>query len=73
MMKSRHKFIEELFITCDTCGYNNEKSRFEAYGTCLGCGKILDNKIYFKAQMRKQAFKNPRVRDKNKTRAMLYF
>ena len=39
------KFVKDNYITCE-CGYNNEKHRFENYGTCLRCGKILDKKIY---------------------------
>jgi len=72
-MKDRKKFIEDNFITCDDCGYNNQKDRFQAYGTCLRCNKVLDNRVYFKAQCRKQAFKSIKSRGKNKTRALLSF
>lgn len=66
-------FIVNNFVTCDECGYNNQKDRFQAYGTCLHCNKVLDDKVYFKAQLRKQVFKRPSVRGRNKTRAILYF
>ena len=52
-MKSKHKFINDLFVTCDKCGYHNFKDRFQAFGTCLGCGKILDERIYFKAKLKR--------------------
>lgn len=42
---SYEQFLDERFVKCE-CGYNNEKKRFENYGTCLRCGKILDKKIY---------------------------
>ena len=71
-MKDKKKFIEDLFITCDKCGRNNERRRFELFGTCLYCGKVLDEKIYFKAQLRKKAYKTHKFIDK-KPRAVLYF
>lgn len=72
-MLNRKKFIENHFITCDECGYNNHKDRFQAYGTCLHCGKVLDDRVMFKVMLRKIALKNPHLRSKNRTRAILYF
>lgn len=43
-------FIKKEFITCKYCGYNNKLKRFQHYGVCLNCGKVLDEKVYFKAQ-----------------------
>lgn len=70
---SKEKFIDDLFITCDECGYNNEKDRFQAFGTYLHCGKILDSRVYFKATLSRMVRKNPRSRRKGTTRAILYF
>lgn len=36
------------FVVCQYCGYNNERKRFNFYGTCLRCHKIMDQKIYLK-------------------------
>ena len=57
------KFVKDNYITCE-CGYNNEKHRFENYGTCLRCGKILDDKIYIYSLLRKKnrRFKNGKKR-----------
>lgn len=72
-MPNREKFIEDLFITCDECGYNNLKNRFVAFGTCLRCGKIIDDRTYFRATMIKIARMTPRSRRKGNSRALLYF
>ena len=60
-MKSKHKFIEDLYIHCDECGYNNEKIRFNAFGTCLHCGKVLDERVYFKAQLIRKSIRKARI------------
>lgn len=36
------------FVQCPHCGYNNEETRFQFYGTCLRCHKVVDKKIYLK-------------------------
>ena len=64
-MKHRTKaeqdeFIKQNFITCKKCGYNNEKGRFNQYGTCLKCGSILDEKTHFKIEMLKKLHNNRR-------------
>ena len=64
MNYKKKKFIENLFIVCDNCGYNNFKNRFQEYGTCLRCGKVLDKKVYFKAQMKKKLHLKINLRDK---------
>lgn len=45
--KTKEEFLNDYYITC-SCGYNNEKKRLNKYGTCLLCGKIIDEKAYFK-------------------------
>lgn len=60
-MRTKHNFIKTTYVTCDSCGYNNKKDRFQAYGTCLGCGKILDDKVYFKAQLIKKSFRKAKI------------
>lgn len=39
------------FVVCKFCGYNNEKNRFQNYGTCLRCHKIIDPKIYLRRKL----------------------
>ena len=56
MGKNREELMKKNFVTCE-CGYNNSKERFHLYGKCLRCGKILDNKIYFKAIMKDKIIK----------------
>lgn len=41
-------------IKCDICGYQNHKEYVQYSGVCHGCGKILDDKAYFKQQMNKK-------------------
>ena len=41
-------------IKCDVCGYQNHRCFVEKSGICHLCGKILDQKVYFKAQMNKK-------------------
>ena len=48
MSKKREKLDN---IKCDVCGYQNHKYYVVRSGVCHGCGKILDDKAYFKAQM----------------------
>ena len=43
------RWLEREFITCQ-CGYRNQIHRFQKYGVCLCCGKILDDRVYFKAR-----------------------
>jgi len=43
----------EKHIKC-TCGYNNKENNVKIWGTCRGCGKILDDRAYFKYQMNKK-------------------
>lgn len=49
--RSKKEWINERFITCKYCGYNNFKKRLESFGTCLRCGKIIDEKSYFKKKL----------------------
>lgn len=41
-------------IKCDICGYYNKKDYVKFSGVCHLCGKILDEKAYFKSQMNKK-------------------
>lgn len=72
MRISKEKIMEN-YIVCDECGYNNEKERFEAFGTCLRCGKILDNRIYFKAKLIRKAIRKGRIRGKRVNQRNLPF
>lgn len=56
----KKEFIKKNYITCENCGYNNERARFNQYGTCLKCGKVLDQKTYFMIQMKKRIKDNER-------------
>lgn len=45
------KYKEELKgIKCD-CGYFNQEENLKKYGTCRGCGKVLDQKAKFDYEM----------------------
>ena len=48
--EKRNEFIEKKYITCE-CGYNNRKNRLENFGTCLRCGRIIDERSYFKRKL----------------------
>lgn len=50
----KDEFIKKVYITCPKCSYNNERGRFNQFGTCLKCGEILDQKTYFMIQMMKK-------------------
>jgi len=41
-------------ITCKKCGYFNHLDFVQYSGICNGCGAIIDEKAYFKAQMNKK-------------------
>ena len=59
---TKEDFMKKKYITCPKCSYNNERGRFNQYGTCLKCGEILDQKIYFMIEMMKVAKDNKRKR-----------
>lgn len=48
MKKEKKKYVE--FVICE-CGYNNQPENVARYGTCRGCGKVLDEKVVFKREM----------------------
>ena len=52
-MKQKKKITKNFpnFIVCDKCGYNNFDYNVERYGTCLRCGKVLDEKAKFNYEM----------------------
>ena len=72
MRISKEKIMED-YITCDKCGYNNKKERFQAFGTCLKCGKVLDERIYFKAQMIRKSIRAARINGKHTNERNLIF
>lgn len=37
-------------IICE-CGYHNPINNVQKYGTCRGCGKVLDKKAKFEYEM----------------------
>lgn len=39
---------------CDNCGYYNDNDYLKYSGVCHLCGKILDEKAYFKQKMIKE-------------------
>lgn len=47
-MKKDKKIIP--LVTCE-CGYNNQPEKVAIYGTCRGCGKVLDKKVKYKREM----------------------
>lgn len=59
---NKKDFMEKNYITCPECSYNNERGRFNQFGTCLKCGAILDQKVYFMIEMMKVAKDNKRKR-----------
>lgn len=48
-IRKRKKEIDlsEIFVRCE-CSYNNRKDRLERFGTCLRCGRVLNERAYFK-------------------------
>lgn len=46
------EFIKDNFTICPCCGYYNKKEYFNNYGTCLNCGKILNQKKYFERKLK---------------------
>lgn len=69
-MEDKEKWMQETFKICEYCGYNNPRERFEGFGTCLRCKKVLDEKVYFRAQMKKVSRKKP---VKQRTNGVLSF
>lgn len=64
-MKREKKQLDN--IQCDVCGYYNHKDFVDKTGTCHLCGKVLDDKAYFKQQMNKKLrlWRNAKWRDWN--------
>lgn len=48
MRKKNYKDLGN--IICE-CGYQNHKEHVARYGTCKGCGKVLDDKAKLKYEM----------------------
>lgn len=46
MKKKKERFIE--YTQCDICGYRNNPDFLKYSGVCNCCGKILDERAYFK-------------------------
>lgn len=52
MNSTREKSAKDLgLIYCDKCGYCNRKEMVDKFGTCRGCGKVLDDKAKFIFEM----------------------
>lgn len=49
--ESTEEFIKHNFVVCK-CGYNNKIEYVNYYGSCLRCGKILNEKAYFKKKLK---------------------
>ena len=50
--KSTHKeFMENNFVICPFCNYNNKVETFIRFGTCLRCLQVIDDKIYFRTKL----------------------
>lgn len=41
-------------IKCDVCGYHNHKEYVNYCGICHGCGKVLNEKVYFRYKMNRK-------------------
>lgn len=50
-MKKKRKLDN---IKCDVCGYCNHKEYVKYSGVCHLCGKILDDRAYFKQELNKR-------------------
>lgn len=42
--------IKTEHVICE-CGYHNQPWNVKRYGTCTGCGKVLDKKAKFDYEM----------------------
>lgn len=49
MKKTENKMFRDN-IKCE-CGYENKLVNVKKYGTCLRCGKTLDEEVKFKYEM----------------------
>lgn len=59
---TKEDFMKQNYLTCQKCGYNNERGRFMQYGKCLNCGAILDKKTHFMIEMLKRVKDDKRKR-----------
>ena len=50
-MKNYNKPLDN--IKCE-CGYQNHKEAIDIFGTCKGCGKVLNEKAKYKYEMNKR-------------------
>ena len=56
ILKKRKERAKALNLTiCPQCGYCNQKFNVENYGTCTGCGYVLDKRIKMFYEVRKKA------------------
>lgn len=69
-MKATNEWLEERFVICPICGYNNEKKIFSLYGRCLRCHEIIDKKIYLKRLMWEA--KNERREERENKKRRIY-
>lgn len=49
-MKKQREF-HNTNVICENCGYQNHKENVKLYGTCRGCGRILDPQAKMKYEM----------------------
>ena len=54
MVRKMNKAERLNKIQCDICGYYNNKDYVKYSGVCHLCGKILDDKAYFKQTLSKK-------------------
>ena len=56
VLKRRRESAKALGLTeCPKCGYCNQKFNVENFGTCTGCGYVLDKKMKMFYEIRKKA------------------
>ena len=46
--KGFNNWFYKHYVVCSYCGYNNESERFQNYGTCLRCHRVINKKIFIR-------------------------
>lgn len=53
--ETREERAKELGLTiCPKCGYCNQKFNVEIFGTCTGCGYVIDKRIKMFYEIKKK-------------------
>ena len=53
--ETREERAKELGLTiCPKCGYCNQKFNVENFGTCTGCGYVIDKRIKMFYEIKKK-------------------